>query len=503
MKGKFDDLSISQLVRVLQDEGFSSEWGEAIINAGANASDQEFRQLSDLLRSDDKNIRHNVAAVMAQISNPYAIRLLVENALEHQDEEVVKTVILALMPLRESAVDLLHEIMENSTGIVRVRAALILAEIGNADGIGTLLEAIDRAEEFGNEDLSPRILEALGSLGDPRAVVPLIGFLIGDNWLLRLVVAKALVKIGEPSVTALLDVAKNSQDGDARCRAIEALGQIGCTEAVAPLVELLHEHAGPVRNAIIDALGQIGDPVSVEALVEALSTGEPSGHFRASKALVNIGSPALAELGQLLMEHPEPEVRRIATAALGQIGDPNAVPLVIQALQDKNGLVRKAATDALGNLKDRRAVAALCQALEGENWFVVRGAADALAKIGDARAIGPLLNVLKDDRSEVRQQIVNALQQFCPTLSEFTFTSGAGARDASMDIVSQGDLYEQQIFDTLVGALDDPLIRTNIARILVCLKGDYVLQRLEAIVENGDHGAEEIREALAQAGGNV
>jgi len=203
------------------------------------------------------------------------------------------------------------------------------------------------------------------------------------------------------------------------------------------------------------------------------------------------------------MEHPKPGVRRSAAAALGQIGDRDAVPLVIQALQDKNGLVRRAATDALGNLKDRRAVAALCQALDGENWFVVRGAADALAKIGDARAIGPLLDVLKDDRSEVRQQIIKALQQFCPTLNEFTFTSGAGARDASMDTVSQGNLNEQQVFDTLVGALDDPLIRTGIARILVCLKGDDIRQRLEAIVENGDQGAEELRKALAQAQGNV
>ena len=51
-------------------------------------------------------------------------------------------------------------------------------------------------------------------------------------------------------------------------------------------------------------------------------------------------------------------------------------------------------------------------------------------------------------------------------------------------------------------ANDDPLIRASVAHILMCLKGDRVLQRLEEIVENEDLGAEEIREALAQARGN-
>ena len=495
MKNKFSGSSLAELAVLVDETGFSSEWGEAVIEAGQIATTLEFEPVASLLKSDDKGLRRNVAAVMAQIPNPQVTKLLVENALEDRDEEIVKVGISVLMRMRQSAVDLLREIMESSTGLIHVRAALILVEIGHPEGIGILLESLECMETFGNEDLLPRILEALGELGDPRGVVPLVGFLVGDNWLLRLVASKALVRIGEPSVETLLTVVRENGDWDARCRAVEALGQIGSAKAVGPLVELLRENEGPVQNEIINALGRLGDPASVEALTEALGTGDPEIHFRASKALVSIGKPAVSGLSVLLQKHVKSDVRRSATVALGQIGDVDAVPSIILALTDENSLVRKAATDALGSLRDPRAIVPLCQTLEGENWFVVRGAADALAEIGDVRAVGPLLNALKDDRGEVRQQIVRALEKLCLRVDRTT-----AVQDSVCDkAIAESDLDRLKFIGMLIDALqdDDPLVREGVARILVHMKSGYVQQKLQTIVEQGTPGAVEISEAMA------
>jgi len=495
MKSKFGGLRLATLAAMVKEEGFSSEWGEAVIEAGQTASASEFEHIANLLKSDDKGLRRNVAAVMAQIPNPQVTRLLVENALEDRDEEIVKVGISVLMRMRQSAVDLLREIMENSIGVVHVRAALILVEIGHPEGIGILLESLERMETYGNEDLLPRILEALGELGDPRGVAPLIGFLVGDNWLLRLVASKALVKIGEPSVDTLLSVVRDHGDWDARCRAVEALGQIGSAKAVGPLVELLRENDGPVQNEIINALGRLGDPASVEALTEALGTGDPEIHFRASKALVSIGKPAVNGLSQLLQKHTKSDVRRSATVALGQIGDADAVPSIILALADENSLVRKAATDALGSLRDPRAISPLCRTLEGENWFVVRGAADALAEIGDVQAVGPLLRALKDDRGEVRQQIVKALEKLCLQVDRSTAAQNGVCDQA----IAQSELDQAQFVGMLIDALEDndPLVRSGVARILAHMKSNYVQQILQAITDQETPGATEIRAALA------
>jgi len=495
MKSRFGELSLAALATLVREEGFSSEWGEAVIETGQDASAAEFECVAQLLDSTDKSLRRNVAAVMAQMPNPQVTRLLVEHALEDRDEEIVKVGISVLMRMRQSAVDLLREIMESSTGVVHVRAALILVEIGHPEGIGILLESLQRTESFGNEDLLPRILEALGELGDPRGVDPLIGFLVGDNWLLRLVASKALVRIGEPSVETLLDVVRHNGDWDARCRAVEALGQIGSAKAVAPLVALLRENDGPVQNEIISALGRLGDPASVGALTEALGTGDPEIHFRASKALVSIGKPAVSGLALLLAKHTKSDVRRSATVALGQIGDVDAVPSIILALSDENSLVRKAATDALGSLRDPRAISPLCRTLEGENWFVVRGAADALAEIGDAQAVGPLLKALKDDRGEVRQQIVKALEKLCLQVDSTSATQN-GVCDQAIEI---SDLDQTQLVGMLLDALedDDALVRSGVARILAHMKSSFVQPRLHEIAGQESPGAAELREALA------
>ena len=505
--GRFDGLTVPELVQDLKQEGFSCKWEEAVVRAGQTASTHDLLSLAELLRSPDWNLRRTIAAVMAKIPNICATKLLVESALENEDEEIVKVTVGILMHRRAEAIGLLANVMESNAGIVKARAALILAEVGIAVGISILVAAVEGSLDCGDEDMLPRMLEALGRLGDVRTIPPLIRVLEGDNSLLRLVAAKSLVAAGEPAVGALLDVVKNSQDADARSRAVETLGQIGSKQTGPHLGKLLQDNdlEDRIKYEIVEALGKIGDPDLIETLIQAMANGDPVMRFRAGRALVRMGSPAVEELARLLQEHPNEDVRRSSAEALVQIGDARAAPILIAALHDDNNLVRKAATEALGKLKDSRAVAPLCETLEADNWFVAGGAADALAQIGDEQAISPLLKALGDDRREVRRRATRALQSFGSI--EDTFIAGLKTGDDQTKIsIAQAlaELGEPEAIEALFQALsqDDAAVRRYAARALVKLARRDVQQWLRRIVAERAVGADEILEEMRDTGDN-
>jgi HEAT repeat protein len=501
--GELDGLGLSQLIQALPHMGFSAHWAAAAARIGREAPRCELAMLAELLRANDKEIREGVAVVMARIGTPDAIKLLVESALDEEDDGIIKVAVSALMHMREAAVDLVKEVMVSNSGVVRVRAALILAEIGNAEGIPILIDAVVRANELG-DDILPRVIRSLGQLGDPAGVQPLIGVLTGPDWLLRPIAGRALVAMGESAVPDLLDVVRTSQDWDARCRAVEALGQIGSTKAAQPLVELMVENEGFVQYQIVEALGRIGDPRSIGALIQALATGDPTMRFRAGAALVHMGPLAADQLSGIVRTHPSADVRRSAAEALGWIGTDWVVSTLIDVLSDANALVRRSAVEALGRIKDRRAVDPLCHALRDENWFVARGAADALAQIKDLRAVGPLLQALDDPHSDVRRRIVKALESFGPLVEILAAGMAGGSTRTRLGIIDTlAGLSGPKVVDTLFGVLGDPApeVRLSAATALAAWSEGDVHRRLQALADNEGVGAEEVRQALRRRAG--
>ncbi len=127
---------------------------------------------------------------------------------------------------------------------------------------------------------SPAI--ALGTIGDQRAV--------------------------EPLVLALTD-----HDTEIRSDAAEALGMLGCRQAVEPLFDALSDLDNDVREAAAKALGQIGDARAEGPLIQLLS--EPPKAFwwhkpineAAAEALTRIGTPkALAAVEAWRREQNQP-----------------------------------------------------------------------------------------------------------------------------------------------------------------------------------------------------
>jgi HEAT repeat protein len=110
-----------------------------------------------------------------------------------------------------------------------------------------------------------------------------------------------LAEFGEPAVGLLIKGLKNG-DAGVRCGCAEALGRIGDARAVEPLIKRLGDrgqyevregwkliYAQTMATSCAKALGNIGDARAVEPLIELLTDRDPSHREAAMCALGKIG----------------------------------------------------------------------------------------------------------------------------------------------------------------------------------------------------------------------
>jgi HEAT repeat protein len=304
-------------------------------------------------------------------------------------------------------------------GVRRV-AAEALGEIGDPRAVDPLTNAL-------NDDKVVRraAIRALGEIGAP-AVVPLTNALKDGKEVVRGAAAEVLVKIGAPAVEPLI-AALTDKHEDVRWTVAEALDKIGwlpdegangvaywvakrewdqcvligAPRAVAPLTNALKDDVVGVREAAAKALGKIGDPRAVEPLILALKNDARVVREAAAFALGKIGAPAVEPLTNALKDNAK-VVRLAAAFALVEIGGPAVEPLT-NALKDEKSEVRKVAAEVLGKigwLPDAGA--------NGVAYWVAKKEWARCVMIGEP-AVEPLTNALKDDDVGVREAAAKAL----------------------------------------------------------------------------------------------
>jgi HEAT repeat protein len=150
------------------------------------------------------------------------------------------------------------------------------------------------------------------------------------------------------------------EDSAVRAAAVRALGRLGAPGAVEPLLLALDDEDGAVRQAAPTALNTIGDWRAAPWLIEALD--DPAARVPAAYALGRIGSstavkPLIERLGDA-----DPEMRKAAATALGALNAEAAAPALLRLLSDDDEELRSVAITALGRIDSPRSVAALRRA---------------------------------------------------------------------------------------------------------------------------------------------
>ena len=146
--------------------------------------------------------------------------------------------------------------------------------------------------------------EELGKRSGPFTVRSLLRALSRDSDILvRAAAAEAL--IGLRVVTPLVNMLGDSNiDKISRNFAAEALGKLGDQRAVDPLIKALQDSERWVHRSAAEALGKLGDTRAVEPLIEALRDSEKQVSQAAAKALGMLGDrravgPLIKILGDL------------------------------------------------------------------------------------------------------------------------------------------------------------------------------------------------------------
>ena len=260
---------------------------------------------------------------------------------------------------------------------VRRRSIQTLADLGEP-AVERLIEALNEGHGIG-----AGAAEALGMIGDERAVEPLLAVLTNEKRPdTQRNAATALGELGDHRATAALLARLFDEDDDVRWAAAAALGKLGDRNAVEPLIKLLKRHrlapdSIELKSLAAYALGLLRDPRAVDPLIQNLTHGS------------------------------DQDVRSRAAGALGEIGDDAAVASLIDALSDQVGNVRWSAAVALGKIGSPAALLQLRVASEDKSYVVERAATEAILKIKRAKTQGKMTQLSEESPVKSLYKYVN------------------------------------------------------------------------------------------------
>lgn len=329
------------------------------------------------------------------------------------------------------------------------------------------------------------VLDALGRIGDPRALQPIIEVLQHEgNGELRASAAQALGLFSDARARqALLDALQSEQKIVVQAAVVGALGHLQHEQAVNPLLALLRQTRQPeLRREIARSLGTIGDPRAVKPLL-AIMQQAPN----------------------------DPGLESTAIVALGQIGDPLAIEPLLRAFDAEDLVTRLRVIEALGKIGHRNATQPLLNRLQQSlaetsslaTEPITQTFAEHMSLLHEQTAIVQALGRIQDPRAVDGLRQALAMRAFAQDSAEgLRLREGIyQRRRAAMVALSQ--LVAQQVVDALVGLLQDQdgQIRAEAARLLGAYGDVRSVEQLIAVLQDPQADVRlEATHALGQLG---
>jgi bilin biosynthesis protein len=244
----------------------------------------------------------------------------------------------------------------DTRGIVRLRAAQVLGEIGQP-ATALLIEAIAHNP---NVTIRRAVAKTMALIEDPDSVPALLqAFLTDEDTVVHGSSVGALARIGSVAVPALLEIVANPESPETtKGHASWALAFIG-NEAAEHLYPALKSDSIDVRCAVVSAIAHVaqekGDTQACQVLVDALT--DPAALIRneAAAALSQINYPPAIPHLILATKDSDGEVRKAAVSSLGRVGNESAIEPLQAAMNDELEVVKVLAKLALRQLENRLA----------------------------------------------------------------------------------------------------------------------------------------------------
>jgi HEAT repeat protein len=338
---------------------------------------------------------------------------------DHRNFSVLSSAVELLAASELDIVEPLLELLQYPDPDLRLQAALVLGQRGDARAVAPLIEVLADPDE----NLRFHAVEALGKLKAAAAVEPLAAIAESGDFFLGFPALEALAQIGHPSVAPRLTPLM--QHDLLRGAVADVLGRIGDEAVVAPLTQLLNEASAPtevVAAALVGVYQRYETQyLEGEEIADAVRKAiRPTGTQNLLDAVQRASADHLRPVTQVLGWLEGPAVHRALTRLLGQSSvrdkvveylvrhGARVVDLLIEQLQAEDLDTRHAAVVGLGRIGDRRATPALLQLLAGDTELML-AAAGALARIGDPQAFETLIGLVGHPDAAVRQAVIAGL----------------------------------------------------------------------------------------------
>lgn len=424
---------------------------------------KDARRLGTLQENIDREVRVDALVAAGRLGDPAVLG----DVLPLMDQKEIAMREAATFALGRSgdkrAVAPLIKALDDNRPSVQVLACFGLAQIDDPRTAPALIRTLSDARK--HDGVRAACGYALGVRRLTAGVPALLGALADNRGEAQRLSAWALGQIGDPRALGPLLRAYFARAGHSDDELVWAIGRTsgaGLTpatpsglaefplrggkynldEAVAlvpgelprPVANsrLVIDHAGDIARGLSDALAEHRDVIV--AVLEDLD-GAPSqislgalapataGDARLAAALASIAREIEPSVTAQLASD-DPKVRGLAISVLAKLdtGAATADAAVSKALGDPAEQVRGAAMNAIAVIAARRGtappalVAALARALASPIWGDRRMAALALGRLGDKGDTGALIKAAGDPSSFVREAVAQALANTAPAI---------------------------------------------------------------------------------------
>ena len=193
-------------------------------------------------------------------------------------------------------------------------AADLAKRVGDPDG--TLWPQLLRYLRDEDWWVRERITDALVDMAGRQLTHHAVGFLEDDSAILRRYAVELLMRIGDPgSLGALVRTAGEDEDWWVAERAVEAIGALGDARAVPYVVDFMQREV-ELRAVCMETLAQLGDPSAAQAVADLIEVLEDDMIPMAIDVLGRLNDPAQSEAIVHFAESEDFDIRRAARELL-------------------------------------------------------------------------------------------------------------------------------------------------------------------------------------------
>jgi len=338
-------------------------------------SKPKFSELLEKIKSENEDERRWAAQMMGELREkegiPHLINLLSDKSTAVQEASADALVKIDGKEVAEKLVPLLS----SNEASVRNISIEILEGIGE-EAVDVLISLLKDEDH----DIRKFACDTLGNIASPKAAPYLISSLNDDpNINVACAAAEALGKIGDKRA---VDSLTKALEGNMwlMCSCAEALGRIGDKRAVESLMSIPSSENALVLLSTIKSLGKIGDGRAIDFLLS----------FSKSETLRGAVAEAIAQI----VQKEGKVIDKIKELDLS---------FLLELLESKSTSTRKAAAFLLGKVKYKKAISSLVKFLSDEDEEIKEMGTKALI------LIDPSLGYLPSEKNEEVREILESL----------------------------------------------------------------------------------------------